>query len=429
MTNDDPVGLAVARVARDSCRRLIAYLASRSGNIAQAEDALADALCAALETWPQTGVPDQPEAWLLTTARRRLIDAYRHANVQSEAATTLLAIVDEAVQSTAQEVAFPDERLKLMFVCAHPAIDVAVRTPLMLQVVLGVDAQDIASAFLVKPATMGQRLSRAKAKIRGSGIPYEVPSEATLPARLDAVLQAIYGIYGIGWDDLQGADAVRRGYANEALELGRLLHHLMPRQAEVKGLLALMLQCEARRPSRLNTDGEFVPLSEQDTALWQQPLIEEANELLQQAGLLATLGRFQIEAAIQSVHNHRATSGQTDWPSIALLYDGLASFTQTLGVLTARASAWAKVKGPAYAIQLLDDLPRAVLENYQPYWALLARLLTELDKPEEAIAAFDRAIGLCIDPITRNHLLKQQMSVSRIKIEKEAPAITPTNLP
>ena len=412
MGPDHPAHAAVARVARESCRRLIALLASRSGGIAQAEDALADAFRSALETWPNQGIPRNPEAWLLTAARRRVIDAHRHDAVRAEAVTTLLSIADEAMDGVEEGAAFPDERLKLLFVCAHPAIDVAARTPLMLQVVLGLDAGDIASAFLVKPATMAQRLARAKAKIRDARISYEVPDHKALPERLDAVLQAIYGIYGLGWDELMGADSPRRGHAAEAVELGRLLHLQMPDQAEVKGLLALMLHCEARRPARRNASGEFVPLDEQDTSLWLHPLIAEADELLAQASLLNTLGRFQLEAAIQSVHARRSAGYATDWQSIALLYDGLASRAPALGTWVARASAWSKVQGPDFALQLLAQLPTEAVEGYQPYWVLLSTLMQRLGRLKEASTALERAIGLCVDPATRQYLLQQAMFIS-----------------
>lgn len=395
---------AAARAARDSCRRLVAYLASRSGDVAAAEDALADAFHRALETWPQTGVPHNPEAWLLTSARRRLIDGYRHAAVQADAQATLLAIAEEAVDAAGEASPFPDERLKLLFICAHPAIDASVRTPLMLQVVLDLDAQDIASAFLVKPATMGQRLARAKSKIRDAGISYEVPQAGALADRLDAVLQAIYGAYGLGWDDMAGAAPLQRGLSLEAIELGHLLTGLLPDQPEAMGLLALMLHCEARRPARRNARGEYVPLDAQDVRLWTAPLIEEADGLLQRAASLNQPGRFQLEAAIQSVHSRRAVTGQTDWHSIAALYDGLAAYAPSVGVMVARAAVAAKARSPQDALVLLGQLPAASLASYQPYWALVAQLYRAVGRHQEAANAFARAIGLCTDPATRQFL-------------------------
>src|SRR5438105_9105172 len=248
---------AIERAARDSYGRLIAFLSARSRDVAAAEDALADAFHAALETWPRTGVPNQPEAWLLTAARRRLIDNARHMRVHADAVPSLIAVADEAESMVEGDIVFPDERLKLLFICAHPAIDAATRTPLMLQTVIGLDAARIASAFLVRPATMAQRLSRAKTKIRDARIAFEVPAAKELAARLDAVLEAIYAAYGSGWDDIAGADARRKGLAAEAIELGRLLLKLMPNEPEAQGLLALMLHCEARRDARRSAGGDY----------------------------------------------------------------------------------------------------------------------------------------------------------------------------
>ena len=245
--------------------------------MAACEDALAEAFRRALEIWPARGVPDNPEAWLLTAARRRLTDETRHFRVRSGAQSTLLAIAEQA-QQLANSDMFPDERLKLLFICAHPAIDSAARTPLMLQTVLGLDAVRIASAFLVKPATMGQRLSRAKAKIRDAGISFELPEKVELVARLHSVLETIYAAYGSGWDDIGGSDPRRKGLASEALDLTRLLAGLFS-TPEVQGLLALMLYCESRREARRNPAGGYVPLLEQDTAKWSRAMIAEANEI------------------------------------------------------------------------------------------------------------------------------------------------------
>src|SRR5579883_146222 len=300
---------AVEQAARASYSRLLAFLAARSRDVAAAEDALADAFRAALENWPRSGVPEKPEAWLLTAARRRLLDGIRHARVQGEAVPTLLAVADEAQEGAAAGVEFPDERLKLLFVCAHPAIDIAARTPLMLQTVLGLDAARIASAFLVQPSAMGQRLTRAKAKIRASGLGFELPEPKQLPERLDSVLEAIYAAYGSGWDDVAGADARRKGLAAEAISLGRLLVQLMPEEPEAKGLLALMLHCEARRNARRTNTGEYVPLLGQDARLWSKAMMEEAEHWLREASRTKRYGRFQFEAAIQSAHAQRAHTG------------------------------------------------------------------------------------------------------------------------
>src|SRR5579883_3185849 len=396
---------AVEQAARASYSRLLAFLAARSRDVAAAEDALADAFRAALENWPRSGVPEKPEAWLLTAARRRLLDGIRHARVQGEAVPTLLAVADEAQEVAATGVEFPDERLKLLFVCAHPAIDTAARTPLMLQTVLGLDAARIASAFLVKPSAMGQRLTRAKTKIRDAGIAFEIPRSDQLPERLDAVLEAIYAAYGSGWDDIAGADPRRRGLVTEALELGALLVRLLPDQPEARGLSALMLYCESRRDARRGPDGEYVPLSGQETTRWSMPMIEQADRLLREAGLMGRIGRFQLEAAIQSVHAQRARTGATDWESIALLYEGLVRIAPTVGARVGRAAAAAQARDPQTGWALLQQIPAEAGAGYQPYWALAAHLLDRMDRPDEARAARERAIGLCEDPAMRAFLL------------------------
>lgn len=398
---------AVEQAARDSYGRLIAFLAARSRDVAAAEDALADAFQAALETWPQNGVPDKPEAWLLTAARRRLIDRARHLRVHIEASPTLLAVADEVEELAISDIMFPDERLKLLFICAHPAIDAAACTPLMLQTVLGLDAARIASAFLVQPSAMGQRLSRAKAKIRDAGIAFELPETRELPARLDAVLAAVYAAYGSGWDDVTGADQRRKGLAVEALHLGRMLLQLLPSEPEVQGLLALMLHCEARREARRNTTGGYVPLSEQDTARWSRTMIEEAEQLLDAAEKANRIGRFQLEAAIQSAHARRALTGHADWESIALLYEGLVRLSPTIGALVGRAAAVAEARGAAMGWALLEAISAEAVKSYQPYWALAAHLLKRMQRSEEAVAAYDRAIGLCEDPAMREFLARQ----------------------
>lgn len=400
---------AVERAARDSRARLLAFLAARSHDLAAAEDALADAFRAALETWPRDGVPDKPEAWLLTTARRRLIDAARRAQVQAQATPELTAALDDAqVFTNDHEHEFPDERLKLLFVCAHPAIDAAARTPLMLQTVLGLDAARIASAFLVKPSTMGQRLSRVKTKIRDAGIAFVVPHGDELPERLDAVLEAIYAAYGSGWDDIAGADPRRKGLTVEALELGALLVRLLPDEPEALGLSALMLYCESRRHARRGPHGEYVPLSEQDVTLWSHPMIEQADRLLRKAERMGRLGRFQLEAAIQSVHAQRARPGGTDWESIALLYEGLVRIAPSIGAMVGRAAAIAQARDPQTGWALLQQIPGQAVVSYQPYWALAAHLLECMDRRIEARAARERAIGLCEDPAMRAFLMCQR---------------------
>lgn len=307
-SNQEDTHRTVERVARESYGRLVAYLSVHTHDLASAEDALSNALVSALSHWPQDGVPQNPEAWLLTAARHSLIDAIRHQKVVLASEPTVQLLKEDFTEAALSKE-FPDERLKLLFVCAHPAIDHAMHTPLMLQTVLGLDAARIAQAFLIAPKTMGQRLFRAKTKMRSGGIPFEIPQERDLPKRLDAVLEAIYAAFGIGWGDMAGGDQRGRDLAEEATWLARVLLQLMPGEAEVQGLLALMLHCEARRPARRGPDGRYIPLSEQNPNRWSVPLIEEAERHLTEAFKLGRSGRFQLEAAIQSVHAERA-----HWP-------------------------------------------------------------------------------------------------------------------
>ncbi len=397
----------IERVARESYGRLVAYLSSNTRDVASAEDALSNALVAALTTWPRDGVPQNPEAWLLTAARHSFIDHVRHRHVAEASEPTLLLLRKQSQEMTLSPE-FPDERLKLLFVCAHPAIDPAMHTPLMLQTVLGMDAVRIAHAFLISPTTMGQRLVRAKSKIRDSGIQFEVPLQRELPQRLEAVLEAIYAAFGIGWDDMAGVDQRGRDLAEEAVWLGRVLLQLMPGEAEVRGLLALMLHCEARRSARRGPAGRYVPLLEQDSQQWSLPLIKEAESHLAEASSRGRAGRFQLEAAIQSVHAERARSGRTEWTAIVLFYEQLIRISPTLGTRTGFAAAVGEANGPEAGLAVLDGIDPDDVSAYQPYWAVRAHLLQRLGKTSEAVDAFDRAIGLAEDPAVRQFLLQRR---------------------
>jgi RNA polymerase sigma-70 factor (ECF subfamily) len=403
----DTAQRTVEAVARESYGRLVSYLAARTRDVAGAQDALSEAFLAALGTWPRAGVPDKPEAWLLTAARRRLIDRERHKRVAAEAALTL-QLVGEAADEASRANPFPDERLKLLFTCAHPAIDREVHTPLMLQTVLGLDAARIARAFLVQPSAMSQRLVRAKGKIRDAGIAFEVPDETELPQRLDAVLEAIYAAYGSGWEELSGSEQLLRGLAEEAIWLARVLARLMPDEPEVQGLLALMLCCEARRSARRTRDGHYVPISDQDVRLWSEPMIQEAERELTAAAAQSRSGRFQLEAAIQSVHIERARTGRTDWEAIALLYEGLIRVAPTLGALVGRAAAVAEARGPETGMAYLNQIEAGAVTAYQPYWAVRGHLLHTLERQSEASAAFDRAIALTRDEAVRAFFLRRR---------------------
>jgi RNA polymerase sigma-70 factor (ECF subfamily) len=406
-SNDETVHRAIERVARESYGRLVAYLSVHTRDLAGAEDALSDALLKALMVWPRDGVPQNPEAWLLTTARNSVIDFFRHQRVVLDSETNLLLFSQTSAEEPL-EMNYPDERLKLLFVCAHPAIDPAMHTPLMLQAVLGLDAARISGAFLVSPKTMGQRLVRAKTKIRDGGIRFEVPERQQLPPRLDAVLEAIYAAFGIAWDDMAGADHRGRGLAEEAIWLAQVLVQQMPGEAEIQGLLALMLHCEARRAARRDREGHYVPLSEQDPKLWSLPLIEEAERHLAQASKSGQLGRFQLEAAIQSVHAERVHGRPVDWKTIVQFYAHLSRISTTIGCQTGYAAALAEAQETEHGLAVLDSIDRDRVSAYQPYWAVRASLLQRLGQTPEASDAYERAIGLAEDPAIREFLLKRR---------------------
>ncbi|HEX6885720.1 MAG TPA: DUF6596 domain-containing protein [Planctomycetota bacterium] len=389
-------------VARSAYGKLVAYLSARTRDVASAEDALGEALLEALATWPRDGVPAQPEGWLLTAARHRLLDQQRRARARERHEAELASLADGAL--SADPGGFPDERLGLFFVCAHPALDPSLHAPLMLQAVLGLEAARIAPAFLVSTAAMAQRLVRAKTKIREAGIPFEVPPEHELPRRLESVLEALYAAYGLGWDAILGADASARDLAEEALWLARVLAQRMPEEPEVRGLLALLLFCESRRAAR-RPGGAYVPLSEQDPALWSEVRIQEAEaELAAAARRGRPLGRFQLEAAIQSVHADRRRTRTTDWAAIALFYEHLLRLAPTLGARIGHAVAVAEARDAEAGLALLDGLERASVSAHQPYWAVRAHLLKRLGRAEEATQAYDLALGLTREEAVRRFL-------------------------
>ena len=379
----------------------MALLAARTRDVAGAEDALADALVSALTTWPRDGIPKNPQGWLMTAARNRLLDHARHRQVH-DLSTPTLELMTREFDETIDPDALPDERLKLLFVCAHPAIDPDMHTPLMLQTVLGLDAVAISRALLVAPKTIGQRLVRAKTKIRRAQIAFEIPAADQIPERLEAVLNAIYAAYGNSWEDATAADQRVADLGQEAIWLARVLREQIPNDPEVRGLLALMLYCEARRTARRGVDGRFVPLTEQDPHDWNASMIAEAESELAASAPMRRPGRFQIEAAIQSAHAESAHTGNTDWTAIAAFYDLLVQLAPSIGAAVARVAAHAEVHGPQAALSLLDQI-ESEAESYQPYWAVRAHLLQQLDRTEAA-AAFDRAIELSEDPAVRAFL-------------------------
>ncbi len=396
-----------ARAARESYGKLVAFLAARSGDVPAAEDALADAFAAALSAWPAQGAPANPEGWLVTAARRRLIDAARgrrHADASAEA----IALIDAELKAAEDETAIPDRRLSLMFACAHPAIDETIRAPLMLQTILGLDAAAIGSAFLVSPSAMGQRLSRAKAKIRLAGVPFRIPEREELPERLGVVLEAIYAAFSHGWAEAFSDDPRGRDLAEEAIWLGRLVVALAPQEPEAKGLLALMLYAHSRRPARRSSDGRYVPLSEQNVALWDEAAIEDAERLLGSASQAGSAGRFQYEAAIQSVHAARRISGATDWPAIAQIYDALYALTGSPVVAVNRAAAVAETRGAAAGLALLEAARfDGGFAAFEPYWVAKADLSARIGDVGAAREAYTLAIGLQTDPAARAFLIER----------------------
>src|SRR5216684_663185 len=399
-------------VARRSYGKLVAFLAARTRDVAAAEDALSEAFAAALADWPLKGCPENPEGWLLTVARRKVIDMFRGRR-RHELAGEQLRVLADGLDAAATDAQIPDQRLALMFACAHPAIDAAVRAPLILQVVLGLDAKTIASAFLTSPSAMGKRLGRAKDKIRQAGIPFSVPEREELPGRFDTVLDAIYAGFTEGWTDPGGTDVVRRDLTEEAVFLARLVTELLPSAPEALGLLALMLHAEARRHARRNLHGDYVPLAEQDPALWDSSMIDVAEALLRRASALGSIGRYQLEGALQSAHVYRCRTAHANWAEVEQLYDARFALVVSPVVAINRALAIAEVHGASAALDAIQEVAAdGRLAEYQPYWAARAELLAKTGAHAEARHAYEIAIGLERDASVRRFLQQRQSALA-----------------
>lgn len=396
---------AVEEVARTSYGRLVAFLASTTSDVAAAEDALSDAFEAALRPWPDRGIPDRPTSWMITAAKRSLIGRGRRDTVAARAMSTLAVLESERAEPGPSSV-IADHRLELLFACAHPALDASIHAPLMLQTVMGLDVARMAPAFQVRASTLGQRLVRAKQKIKHAGIPFSLPDRVDLEPRVAAVLDGVYAAYGTGWEDPLGSDPARSGLADEAVRLAELICELLPDHAESRGLVALLLHSHARAGARRDPVGRMVTLDRQDTRRWSKELIERGDEHLGVALSLRSPGPYQLHGVIQSLHNQRASRGTTDWPSIALIYDSLVGFDATVGAAVARAAAHLEASGPERARDLLDAIDPDAVGDYQPYWAVRAEVVSRLGAPAPEIeAARLRAISLASDPAVVAHLL------------------------
>lgn len=381
-----------AEIARDAYGKLLAIVARHSGDIAAAEELLSEAFQRALETWPVRGEPANPEGWLVAVARNRLRDRLKSAAHRTRVSHTEL---DELASAAVEGGDLVDRRLELLFVCAHPAIDSALRTPLMLQTVLGFDAESIGAAFGIAKVAMAQRLVRAKRKIKAAQIPFVVPEAREMPGRLEAVLEAIYGAYS-----LQLWDPERSG---EALYLADLVVRLLPDEPEVLGLASLLGFISSRETARVR-DGVAVPLTDQDPADWDHHRIDMAEELLHRARSFGTLGRFQLEAAIHSAHCERRHTGTTQWGAVLQLYEGLLQLAPTIGAAVARAAAVGEAVGPEAGLAALEAVDNDAQQTFQPAWATRAHLLARLGRHDEARQAFDHAIALTREPVDRAYL-------------------------
>ena len=382
-------------------------LAAPNADIAAAEDALGDALERALARWPNEGIPANPEAWVLTVARNRLRDRWKSHGYRK---TGRLPETWDVSDDSPDPAAMPERRLELMLVCAHPAIAANCRTALMLQTVLGIDSAAIARAFSLPPATLAQRLVRAKRRIREARIPFVVPARADFDERLPAVLEAVYGAWAIEWQ-LEPPCAPIESLAAEALHLALVLAELLPEEPEALGLAALICLSESRRPARRTDRGEFVPLDEQDTRLWDSGMIARGEALLRRAHGFRRPGRYQYEAAIQSTHCARAYGGQVDWAALRKLYRALLRVAPSLGAAVSLAVVDGRLDGPEAGLLALDAITDPAIARFQPAWTARAYLLAGAGRPAAA-QAYRTAIELTTDPGVVRYLSRRLAEVT-----------------
>ena len=379
---------------REEHGRILAALISQLGDFEMAEDALQDALVVALERWEREGMPRNPGAWLLTVAKRRAIDRLRRASTRDLSLDTLANLGSSIQDENEMDFQIPDDRLKLMFTCCHPALALEAQVGLTLHTLGGLSTEEVARAFLVPAPTMAQRLARARKKIREAGIPYRVPPAELLPERLEALLKVVYLIFNEGYAATRGDSPIRKELCEEAIRLCRVLAVLLPSSAEAKGLLALMLLHDSRREARLDEAGDLVLLDEQDRWRWDQAKIREGLAVLNEALALHDPGPYQVQAAISALHASAPRAQDTDWPQIAALYGQLAALAPSMVVEVNRAVALAMAYGPLEGLRLLDTL-REQANGYYPYHAARADLMRRTSQHEAAAEAYRRALALC----------------------------------